>query len=178
GLHAALMDRIDNLAEGRPADDRVDSWYRVAQDQWQLMELKRDLHRAAAPAPTARPPFPAQRFRMLPATESLPAAPPVHPLICLALPPGVPMDVDASHQHAALPLLCRRWGAPGHFARRCPLGLEVRFLATEKQEELLLQLLAARDSVGVPSPNAATSDDCEEEALSNPAEVEASEEDF
>ncbi|KAG6878819.1 hypothetical protein C0992_007440 [Termitomyces sp. T32_za158] len=149
------MDRIDNLAERRLADDQVDSWYRVAWDQWQLMELKRDLCRAAAPTSTACPPFPAQRFRMLPATESLPAAPPVCPLIHPVLPPGVPMDVDASHQ--------------------C---LEVRFLAPEEQEELLLQLLAAQDSTGIPSPDATTSDDREEEAPSNPAKVEASEEDF
>ncbi|KAG6893174.1 hypothetical protein C0992_011035 [Termitomyces sp. T32_za158] len=142
------------------------------------MELKRDLHWAAAPTPTARPPFPAQRFCTFPATELLPAAPPVHPPIRPALPPGVPMDVDASCQRAALPLLCRHCGAPGHFARRCPLGFEVRFLAPEEQEELLLQLLAARDSAGVPSPDATTSDDREEEAPSNLAEVEVAEGDF
>ncbi|KAG6882675.1 hypothetical protein C0992_011011 [Termitomyces sp. T32_za158] len=119
------------------------------------MELKRDLRRAAAPALTARPPFPAQRFRTFPATESLPAAPPLRPPIRPTLPPGVPMDVDASRQR-----------------------LEVRFLAPEEQEELLLQLLAARDSAGVPSPDAATLEDCEEEAPSNPAEVEVAEGDF
>ncbi|KAG6882771.1 hypothetical protein C0992_010712 [Termitomyces sp. T32_za158] len=88
------------------------------------------------------------------------------------------MDVDASRQRVAFPLLCQRCGAPGHFARHCPLGLEVRFLALEEQEELLLQLLAARDSAGVPSPNAVTLEDCEEEAPSNSAEVEVAEGDF
>ncbi|KAG6894177.1 hypothetical protein C0992_007179 [Termitomyces sp. T32_za158] len=94
------MERMDNLAEGRPSDDQVDSWYRVAWDQWQLMELKRNL------------------------------------------------------------------------------SLEVRFLAPEEQEELFLQLLAARDSTGVLSPNADTSDSRKEKAPSILADAEAPEEDF
>ncbi|KAG6881546.1 hypothetical protein C0993_001003, partial [Termitomyces sp. T159_Od127] len=39
GLHPALMEHIDNLAEGCPDDEQVASWYKVAQDQWQLMEI-------------------------------------------------------------------------------------------------------------------------------------------
>ncbi|KAG6875150.1 hypothetical protein C0993_010577, partial [Termitomyces sp. T159_Od127] len=33
GLHPALMEHINNLAEGRPDDKQVASWYKVAQDQ-------------------------------------------------------------------------------------------------------------------------------------------------
>ncbi|KAG5348595.1 hypothetical protein C0989_009612, partial [Termitomyces sp. Mn162] len=40
---------------------------------------------------------------------------------------------------------------PGHFAWHCPLGLEVCYLSTAQQEELLLQLLAAKDTAGAPS---------------------------
>ncbi|KAG6872201.1 hypothetical protein C0993_002319, partial [Termitomyces sp. T159_Od127] len=69
------------------------------------------------------------------------------------LPPSIPMDVDAAWQHHTTPLLCRRCKKPGHFARHCPLGLEVRYLSTAEQEELLLQLLAAKDAAGAPSPN-------------------------
>ncbi|KAG6870975.1 hypothetical protein C0993_003919, partial [Termitomyces sp. T159_Od127] len=69
------------------------------------------------------------------------------------LPPGIPMDVDAARQHYATPLLCRRCKKPGHFARHCPLSLEVRYLSTAEQEELLLQLLAAKDAAGAPSPD-------------------------
>ncbi|KAG6871087.1 hypothetical protein C0993_003826, partial [Termitomyces sp. T159_Od127] len=50
GLHSALMERIDNLAEGRPDDKQIASWYKVARDQWQLMEIQRKL-RQAHPAP-------------------------------------------------------------------------------------------------------------------------------
>lgn len=149
GLHPTLMERIDNLAEGRPADDQVLAWYRVAREQWQLMELKRDLRKPAHPAPPTRPPAMLPRRFPIPAPPMATVAPPTIP----ALPPGAPMDVDASRQRAPLPLSCRRCGAQGHFARHCPRGLEVRYLSPEEQEELLLQLLAARDIAGVPSPD-------------------------
>ncbi|KAG6867093.1 hypothetical protein C0993_006885 [Termitomyces sp. T159_Od127] len=42
---------------------------------------------------------------------------------------------------------------PGHFAQHCLLGLEVRYLSTVEQEELLLQLLAAKDTAGASSPD-------------------------
>ncbi|KAG5335977.1 hypothetical protein C0989_012440 [Termitomyces sp. Mn162] len=71
------------------------------------------------------------------------AAPTTHPL-----PPGIPMDVDAAQQlHAAL-LLCQKCKKPGHFAQHCSLGLEVHYLSAAEQEELLLQLLAAKDAAG------------------------------
>ncbi|KAG6858796.1 hypothetical protein C0995_013844 [Termitomyces sp. Mi166 len=42
GLHPTLMECIDNLAEGHP-DNSIATWYKVAHDQWQLMELKHEL---------------------------------------------------------------------------------------------------------------------------------------
>ncbi|KAG6893514.1 hypothetical protein C0993_000936, partial [Termitomyces sp. T159_Od127] len=69
------------------------------------------------------------------------------------LPPGIPMDVDTAQQHHAAPLLCWRCKKPGHFARHCPLGLEVHYLSTAEQEELLLQLLAAKDAARALSPD-------------------------
>ncbi|KAG6871358.1 hypothetical protein C0993_003441, partial [Termitomyces sp. T159_Od127] len=63
------------------------------------------------------------------------------------------MDVDAAQQHCPAPLLCQQCKKPGHFAQHCPLGLEVRYLSTAEQEELFLQLLAAKDAAGAPSPD-------------------------
>ncbi|KAG6873495.1 hypothetical protein C0993_001393, partial [Termitomyces sp. T159_Od127] len=63
------------------------------------------------------------------------------------------MDVDAARQHHATPLLCRQCKKPGHVAWHCPLGMEVCYLSTAEQEELLLQLLAAKDAAGAPSPD-------------------------
>ncbi|KAG6895889.1 hypothetical protein C0993_009001, partial [Termitomyces sp. T159_Od127] len=42
---------------------------------------------------------------------------------------------------------------PEHFAQHCPLGLEVHYLFTTEQEELLLQLLAAKDTAKALSPD-------------------------
>ncbi|KAG5348892.1 hypothetical protein C0989_007403, partial [Termitomyces sp. Mn162] len=44
GLHPALVEHIDNLAEDDSNDEKIVSWYEVAQDQWQLMEIWRELH--------------------------------------------------------------------------------------------------------------------------------------
>ena len=159
GLQSTLMERIDNLAEGRPADNQVNSWYRVAWDQWQLMELKRSLRQAPAAAIAPRPlvSFPRPGAAVF-HPPSLPA-----PSAVPTLPPGAPMDVDSSCQRANIPLLCRCCGTPGHFARCCPLGLEVRYLALEEQEELLLQLLVAKDAAGATSPGVVALETLEQE---------------
>ncbi|KAG5350315.1 hypothetical protein C0989_011627 [Termitomyces sp. Mn162] len=81
---------------------------------------------------------------------------PTHPVLVLTpaishpLPLGIPMDMDAAQQlHVAL-LLCQRCKKPGHFAWYCLLGLEVCYLSTVEQEELLLQLLATKDTARAP----------------------------
>ncbi|KAG6863143.1 hypothetical protein C0993_012717 [Termitomyces sp. T159_Od127] len=117
GLHPALMERIDNLAEGHPDDKQIASWYKHPALP----------HSGPAPALTT---------------------PALRPLL-----PGIPMDVDAAWQHHTAPLLCWWCKKPGHFARHCPLGLEVRYLSTAEQEELLLQLLAAKNAARAPSPD-------------------------
>ncbi|KAG6874098.1 hypothetical protein C0993_000836 [Termitomyces sp. T159_Od127] len=129
GLHPALMERIDNLAEGRPDDEQISSWYKVAQDQWHLMETQREL-RWAHSAPRSTSMVTLWHSALLhsgPALALTTTAP-------RPLPPGILMD-------------------PGHFAQHCLLGLEVRYLSTVEQEELLLQLLAAKDAARALSPD-------------------------
>ncbi|KAG6881470.1 hypothetical protein C0993_001358 [Termitomyces sp. T159_Od127] len=77
-----------------------------------------------------------------------------------------------------MPLTCRRCGKPGHFARYCPQGLEVRYLSSTEQEELLLQLLAAKDAVGDPSPDAPPVEPSTKESTNTAVPSLDSEEDF
>ncbi|KAG6882725.1 hypothetical protein C0993_009408 [Termitomyces sp. T159_Od127] len=84
--------------------------------------------------------------------HSIPAPAPATP-VPRPLPPGIPMDVDAAQQHYPTPLLCWQCKKPRHIAWHCPLGLEVCYFSTAELEELLLQLLAAKDAAGAPSPD-------------------------
>ncbi|KAG5352452.1 hypothetical protein C0989_002288 [Termitomyces sp. Mn162] len=145
-LHPMLVECIDNLAEGHSNDKRIASWYEVAWNQlmeiqWELCcmhptlcsTLVTSLQYSApahpAPAPTLTTPVP-------------------HPL-----PPGISMNMDAAQQLHAMPLLCQRCKKPGHFALHCLLSLEVHYLSTVEQEELLLQLLAMKDAARAPLPD-------------------------
>ncbi|KAG5335559.1 hypothetical protein C0989_001011 [Termitomyces sp. Mn162] len=83
-------------------------------------------------------------------THLAPALAPAAPAAC-PLPLEILMDVDAAQQLHIAPLLCQRCKKPGHFAWHCPLDLEVHYLSVAEQEELLLQLLAAKDAARAPS---------------------------
>ncbi|KAG6892076.1 hypothetical protein C0995_005630 [Termitomyces sp. Mi166 len=148
------MERINNLVEGHP-NNSIATWYKVAHDQWQLMELKLTHPLSTVHASSIAPPPPA---------------------VAQPLPPGIPMEVDASHQRASTSLLCRRCKKPSHFACYCPQGLEVHYLSPSEQEELLLQLLAAKDASGDPSPDASLVDRSSEVSPAGPSTEQ--EEDF
>ncbi|KAG6884236.1 hypothetical protein C0995_010675, partial [Termitomyces sp. Mi166 len=75
-----------------------------------------------------------------------------------SLPPGIPMKVDASHQCVSTPLLCCHCKKPGDFVHYCPQRLKVCYLSPSEQEELLLQLLAAKNTSGDPSSDASLVD--------------------
>ncbi|KAG6881240.1 hypothetical protein C0993_002270, partial [Termitomyces sp. T159_Od127] len=46
GLHPTLMERINNLAEDCLDNKQVAFWYKIAWDQWQLMEIQQKLCQA------------------------------------------------------------------------------------------------------------------------------------
>ncbi|KAG6887004.1 hypothetical protein C0995_002429 [Termitomyces sp. Mi166 len=167
------MEHINNLAEGC-SNNSIATWYKVAHDQWQLMELKHELR-----CPNTS--YPVHCSSQLPVTHPLPAvhasaiAPPP-PAAAQPLPPEIPMEVDASHQRALTPLMCHCCKKPGHFAHYCPQELEVCYLSPFEQEELLLQLLAAKDASGDPSPNASLVDQSSEVSPAAPSTKQ--EEDF
>ncbi|KAG5349469.1 hypothetical protein C0989_003606 [Termitomyces sp. Mn162] len=140
-LHPALVECIDNLVEGCPDNEKIASWYKVTWDQWQLMEIWRELchpHSMLCPASITNFCHPIPACPMPALTSAIPAA-------CSLL-LGISMDMDAARQLHAVLLLCWRCQKPGHFAWHCPLGLEVHYLSMAEQEELLLQLLATKDA--------------------------------
>ncbi|KAG6870543.1 hypothetical protein C0993_004494, partial [Termitomyces sp. T159_Od127] len=157
---------------GCPDDEQIASWYKVARDQWQLMEIWQELHRAH-PAPRST----SMVTLWHPALLHSRPAPALATPAPQPLPPGIPMDVDVAQQHHLAPLLCQQCKKPGHFAWHCPLGLEVRYLSTAEQEELLLQLLAAKDAARAPSPDEPALELAQEESGTY-APFPGSEEDF
>ncbi|KAG5349294.1 hypothetical protein C0989_004793, partial [Termitomyces sp. Mn162] len=111
GLHPVLVEHINNLAEGCPDDKRIVSWYKVAQDQWQLMEIWRELchpHSALCPALTTSFHYPVPAHLTPAPTLAIPTTCP--------LPPDIPMDMDAARQLCTAPLLCWRCQKLRHFA--------------------------------------------------------------
>ncbi|KAG5348727.1 hypothetical protein C0989_008633 [Termitomyces sp. Mn162] len=107
------------MAEGHPDDEQVNTWYKVAHEQWQLMELQCELWRMQPPT------FPFPRGGFTPELSLL-----------------------HLHQHPH-----------------------------DQQEELLIQLLAAWDATGTPSPDAPIAVHSEEVA-NGLEEVPAESEDF
>ncbi|KAG5349028.1 hypothetical protein C0989_006497 [Termitomyces sp. Mn162] len=105
------------------------------------------------------------------------------PALTLAIPTtcplllGIYMDVDAARQPHAMPLLCWRCQKPKHFAQHCLLDLEVHYLSTAEQEELLLQLLAAKNAARALSPDKPTPELTLEEISAHISPLEL-EEDF
>ena len=72
------------------------------------------------------------------------------------------MDIDAARKRAALPPTCFRCGQPGHIKSECPRRVDLRLLSSEYCEQLLEDLLAAKDvaeSVEVPVASTSLEDD-------------------
>ncbi|KAG6883497.1 hypothetical protein C0993_005832 [Termitomyces sp. T159_Od127] len=127
------------------------------------MEIWREL-RQAHPAPCSTSIVTLQHSALPHSVSALalatPAPQPLHP--------GISMDIDVAWQHHPTLLLCQRCKKPGHFARHCLLGLKVRYLSAMEQEELLLQLLAAKDTAGALSPDELALELAQEEQCIHP----------
>jgi hypothetical protein len=154
GLSQAIQDKIAKSGSDCPAHDNVKGWYRVAR----LFDSNRLVNEAfnsstkgctttqASYMPhmaVSRPPF--VPFATL--ASAAPAKPPTAP----ALPPGIPMDVDAQ-QAKRLASTFHCCGAVGHFARDCPKRYDVCHMTVDEREGLLQDLLAARNAVYEEAP--------------------------
>ena len=117
------------------------------------------LHPPMLPAPPAKPPIhwvPAPLPALAPAPVIQDPAPWAPEAVSPAkISMGVPMDIDAARRNGAVPpSMCHHCRKPRHWACSCLVGLNVRYLLADKQDALIMELLAAKDASGVPSPKA------------------------
>src|SRR6202035_5814068 len=142
GLDWDIQDRITEMVQGRPNDADPQGWYNAAQ----LLDANKSANQAfhgsqrtAPPVPNTRSIFPVTRNTGLAPTNSRPAVN-VWPSAYPGVPARgsnipVPMEVDATRRRNPIPMLCRRCGEPGHFAKECPRSYDVRYMTSEEKEE-------------------------------------------
>ena len=65
------------------------------------------------------------------------------------------MDIDTARRKGGVPLsVCHHCRKPRHWACSCLEGLDVHYLSANKQDALIMELLAAKDAAGIPFPEA------------------------
>jgi hypothetical protein len=172
GLNRELHDKIAELGATRPRDDQPDLWYeaaqlldrnRLANDVFHGSATRRSTTLpSATPAPArgsfVRFPLPAPPVAGLP--QRLPSRSPF---------PNAPFAPPAREPTRDKPtaITCFRCGEQGHTSRECPRRIDVRGLTAIEREELMQDLLAAKDvvdEVRLAVVEEATEEDEEEEA--------------
>ena len=66
---------------------------------------------------------------------------------------GLPIDIDTVKRKRGVSLsMCCHCGKPGHWACSYLEGLNVCYLSANKQDMLIIELLATMNASGIPSP--------------------------
>src|SRR5258705_70422 len=158
GLDRELQDRIAEMVQGRPDDDDPEEWYAAAR----VLDANRAANQAfhgtqhvAAFTPTSRTPFPVPRAPV--PTSSISPAPhfqtsqyPGVPTRASNIP--TPMEIDAARRKNPTLMLCRCCGEPGHFARECPKGYDVRNMTVDERQDWIEHLLSEADVLVTRTP--------------------------
>ncbi|KAF5378468.1 hypothetical protein D9615_007022 [Tricholomella constricta] len=154
GMDPKLSRRLGSITTGRPHDEKIEEWLRIARSQDFIMRTEDDFHRRGIPtkAPDSRPTAvaavrwpsaPAAAPTPFPPTPRAPATPAPRPL-----PQGVPMDVDRMRDRvASADDHCFRCKKKGHFSRDCPLRWDVRHMLDNELEALIMERLARKNAV-------------------------------
>lgn len=150
GLNPDIQSAIATMTTGQPGDDQPEEWYRAA--------IKCDENRLTNEAflstkPSTRSnPAPVRTNNSMFRTSTTFAAPtmqrmaPIPAPVVPALPPPVPMDVDAVRRPRANITTCYRCGKTGHLQRECPQRYDTRFMTTEERAEFAQDIFAMLDA--------------------------------
>jgi hypothetical protein len=171
GLSGSIQDKIAEMQDAPGLDD-LEGWKKAARRIYQNLEANRAFvsGQKISAQPTNRMGPLTRPFLIRPAqstaapSQSQYTRPPETQVVTPApkIDITVPMEVDATRQRRALPLICFRCRQPGHKASECPRRFDVRALVeslvAEEKQDLLEQLLVEADLAGVGAEEGQTED--------------------